>query len=49
MLKHDVILTTYGTLAADFKRKQSIVYKIMWYRVILDEGDESEPLSSLDD
>lgn len=38
LLSHDVILTTYGTLAADFKRRQSFLYKIRWYRVILDEG-----------
>ncbi|KAK5401900.1 hypothetical protein LTR06_010818 [Exophiala xenobiotica] len=38
LLNHDVILTTYGTLAADLKRKQSIMYKTLWYRVILDEA-----------
>ncbi|KAK5407027.1 hypothetical protein LTR20_007467 [Exophiala xenobiotica] len=38
LLSHDVILTTYGTLAADLKRKQTIMYKTLWYRVILDEA-----------
>lgn len=41
LLNHDVILTTYATVAADFRRKQSRIFRILWYRIILDEGDSS--------
>lgn len=33
----DVVLTTYGTLAADYK-KVRLLQKMDWYRVVLDEG-----------
>ena len=33
----DVVLTTYGTLAADYK-KAGLLQKMEWYRVVLDEG-----------
>ena len=39
LLNHDVILTTYGTVAADFRRKHSQIFRVLWYRIVLDEGD----------
>ena len=42
LLNHDVVLTTYATVAADFRRKQSQIFRILWYRVVLDEGDSSK-------
>jgi len=41
--KHDIIMTTYGTVTSDFKAieskgKVSPLHKINWLRVILDEG-----------
>lgn len=33
----DVVFTTYATLAADHK-KQKVLRKIQWYRLVLDEG-----------
>jgi hypothetical protein len=43
MLQYDVIVTTYGTVAADFVRNRSQLHGIHWYRVILDEGTLSLP------
>jgi len=37
LVNHDIVLTTYATLASDHK-KQSILQHIQWYRVVLDEG-----------
>ncbi|KAK1634848.1 SNF2 family domain-containing protein [Colletotrichum phormii] len=34
----DVIVTTYNTLSAEFDKKSSILHKIGWYRVVLDEA-----------
>ena len=38
LLSHDIVLTTYGTVAADFKRKGSLLHRTQWYRIVLDEG-----------
>ncbi|KAK8050946.1 SNF2 family domain-containing protein [Apiospora rasikravindrae] len=35
---YDVVITTYNTLASDYKRKKSILHKIGWYRIVLDEA-----------
>lgn len=37
LLSYDIVLTTYHTLAADWKGKK-ILQKIAWFRVTLDEG-----------
>jgi hypothetical protein len=36
--QYDIVLTTYGTLAADFCRSRTLLERINWYRMILDEG-----------
>ncbi|KAH7065668.1 SNF2 family N-terminal domain-containing protein [Paraphoma chrysanthemicola] len=38
LLKHDIVLTTYGTIAADFSRDRSLLHTIHWYRIVLDEA-----------
>lgn len=38
IIGHDVILTTYATLASDVARRSSPLQQIMWFRVVLDEG-----------
>ena len=38
LLMNDIIVTTYATLATEYRRKQSRLHKIQWYRVVLDEG-----------
>ncbi|KAF2829839.1 DNA repair protein rad5 [Ophiobolus disseminans] len=38
LLQHDVVLTTYASIAADFCRGRSTLHRIEWYRVVLDEG-----------
>jgi SWI/SNF-related matrix-associated actin-dependent regulator of chromatin subfamily A3 len=35
---HDIVLTTYATLAKEYTGGKSILYDIRWYRVVLDEG-----------
>lgn len=35
----DIILTTYGTVVADFRRQNGILFQTQWYRLILDEGE----------
>lgn len=37
LMNCDVVFTTYATLAADHK-KQKVLRKIQWYRLVLDEG-----------
>jgi len=37
----DVVLTTYNTLAVDYAKKSSPLHKIFWYRVVLDEGNNT--------
>ncbi|KAK6186271.1 hypothetical protein SNE40_008341 [Patella caerulea] len=34
----DVVISTYGTVASDFKSTDSILKKVHWLRIILDEG-----------
>jgi hypothetical protein len=34
---HDIVLTTYHTLVADWK-KHRVLYQTAWFRVVLDEG-----------
>jgi SWI/SNF-related matrix-associated actin-dependent regulator of chromatin subfamily A3 len=34
----DVVLTTYGTLTAEFCRGTNLLHGINWFRVVLDEG-----------
>ena len=34
----DILLTTYHTLAADWKGRK-VLQKVKWFRVILDEGE----------
>ncbi|KAG8533004.1 uncharacterized protein KY384_001786 [Bacidia gigantensis] len=38
LLSNDIVLTTYGTVAAEFKRKKSLLHQIKWYRIVLDEA-----------
>ena len=38
LVEHDVILTTYATLASGFKKRTSLLQQIRWFRVVLDEG-----------
>ncbi|GKT95985.1 heterokaryon incompatibility protein [Colletotrichum tofieldiae] len=33
-----IVVTTYNTLAAEYEKKSSILHKIGWYRVVLDEA-----------
>jgi SWI/SNF-related matrix-associated actin-dependent regulator of chromatin subfamily A3 len=37
VVKHDMVLTTYATLAADYKARR-VLQEIEWHRVVLDEG-----------
>jgi SNF2 family DNA or RNA helicase len=39
LLRKDIVLTTYATVAADFCRGRSTLNHIAWYRLVLDEGD----------
>lgn len=37
LIDTDLVLTTYSTLASDYK-KSGLLHKMEWYRVVLDEG-----------
>jgi SWI/SNF-related matrix-associated actin-dependent regulator of chromatin subfamily A3 len=39
LLRKDIVLTTYATVAADFCRGRSTLNHIAWYRLVLDEGN----------
>lgn len=39
LLQHDIVLTTYGTVAADISRGRTMLHRINWFRVVLDEGN----------
>jgi hypothetical protein len=34
----DIVLTTYATVAAEFCRGRSILAKLKWFRIVLDES-----------
>jgi SNF2 family DNA or RNA helicase len=35
---HDIIITSYHTIASEFKRQNSPLFSVHWFRVILDEA-----------
>jgi SNF2 family DNA or RNA helicase len=39
LVRYDVVLTTYGTVVADFNRSHKVLESINWYRLIADEGN----------
>ncbi|KAH8688376.1 SNF2 family N-terminal domain-containing protein [Ilyonectria robusta] len=36
--KYDIVLTTYGTVAADFRKRRGTLNSARWYRTVLDEA-----------
>lgn len=34
----DIVITTYNTLAIEYKNRPSVLHDIEWFRVVLDEG-----------
>lgn len=46
--KYDIVLTTYGTLAADFsKGASSVLHRLKWFRIVLDEAHTCRESKSL--
>jgi SWI/SNF-related matrix-associated actin-dependent regulator of chromatin subfamily A3 len=43
LLQHDVVLTTYASITADFCRGRSRLHRVHWYRIVLDEGEYISP------
>jgi SNF2 family DNA or RNA helicase len=37
LLQHDIVLTTYATLASEYQNEQSLLYETNWFRLVLDE------------
>ena len=37
-IQYNIVLSTYGTVAADFGRGGGVLDCFHWYRLILDEG-----------
>lgn len=40
IIGHDVVVTTYATIASDVTRRSSPLQQIKWFRVVLDEGTD---------
>ncbi|KAF4300775.1 hypothetical protein GTA08_BOTSDO07089 [Botryosphaeria dothidea] len=38
LVDHDVVLTTYGTVATELRRGRGMLQSINWYRLVLDEA-----------
>ncbi|KAK8868948.1 SNF2 family N-terminal domain-containing protein [Apiospora arundinis] len=38
LMDYDVVLTTYSTLSADYSKAESMLHRILWYRIVLDEA-----------
>lgn len=38
---YDIVLSTYGTVAADLARNRGLLNQIHWYRIVLDEGEST--------
>lgn len=38
LIEHDVVITTYGTVAAELRRHTCMLENINWYRLVLDEA-----------
>lgn len=38
---YDIVLSTYGTVAADLARNRGLLNQIHWYRIVLDEGESA--------
>jgi SWI/SNF-related matrix-associated actin-dependent regulator of chromatin subfamily A3 len=36
--EYDVVITTYNTLASEYSKKESVLHRVSWYRIVLDEG-----------
>lgn len=47
LLRMDIVLTTYATVAADFCRGKSTLNRVAWYRLVLDEGNSVLSFRSL--
>ncbi|PNP46888.1 hypothetical protein TGAMA5MH_01841 [Trichoderma gamsii] len=38
ILDSDIVVTTYSTLKAEFQNKKSLLHRVDWYRIVLDEA-----------
>jgi SWI/SNF-related matrix-associated actin-dependent regulator of chromatin subfamily A3 len=38
LLNFDILLTTYATVASEFGKGCGPLYRITWFRIVLDEG-----------
>lgn len=46
--KYDIVITTYGTLAADYSRGAlSVLHRLKWFRIVLDEAHTCRESKSL--
>ena len=46
--KYDIVITTYGTLAADFsKGANGVLHRLKWFRIVLDEAHTVRESKSL--
>jgi SNF2 family DNA or RNA helicase len=46
--KYDIVITTYGTLAADYsKAASSVLHRLKWFRIVLDEAHTCREAKSM--
>jgi len=36
--EYDVLITTYGTVTAEYRKPRNVLFNLRWFRLMLDEG-----------
>jgi SNF2 family DNA or RNA helicase len=42
----DVLITTYGTVTAEYRKFRKVLFYLKWFRIVLDEGNNDSEIMS---